>query len=627
MTGRIAVEHADGELLVDYAVDNNGRGAKLRERIRLNQDGVPALWEIDGTSLMGGAVRERYHDGRWESQADSGQSAPGRLYVANDTSPYASGIYAGAALARGGAVDALPGGRLTVEFLRQVQLAGLTLDAYVLGGVGLLPEFVLLDSERRLVARLGGNLMLRDIVVREDLTALGGELAALDTKLSIEHLARVGGRVRHTFDEPVRIRDVRVFDPATLQLTDRRSVVFFRGLITAVEPDAPGEGIEIDGKDGTLLAGLHDMHAHNSPASGLFYLAAGVTTTRDMGNDNAMLLGLTSRIDSGELPGPSVVASGLIKGRSPYSARLGVIAEDLDEALKAVRWYAERGYHQIKIYNSVDPAWVTPLAAEAHRLGLRVTGHVPAFATPDEMIEAGYDEVTHINQLMLGWLLDPGEDTRTPLRLTAMTRAKDLDLSSPQVRRTLALMRERGIGLDTTTVILERLMLSRAGQVQEGDRPYLDHLPIGYQRYRRRTFVPGDLADHEAAFPKLLETMALLHAEGVPLWPGTDDGSGFTLHRELELYAAAGIPPAEVLRIATLDCARHLGREHLSGSVTRGKRADLVLVDGDPTRDITAIRRVRMTVKSGDVYFPAELYRELSITPFSTPPQVNGAST
>src|SRR6185503_10016721 len=116
------------------------------------------------------------------------------------------------------------------------------------------------------------------------------------------------------------------------------------------------------------------------------------------------------------------------------SARTGFVVESLPDGLRDVQWYADRGYIQIKIYNSMNPDWVQPLAARARELGLRTVGHVPAFTTPDKMIEAGYNEVTHINQLMLGWLLTPEEDTRTPLRLTAMSRAADLDLASPRVR-------------------------------------------------------------------------------------------------------------------------------------------------------------------------------------------------
>jgi hypothetical protein len=346
-----------------------------------------------------------------------------------------------------------------------------------------------------------------------------------------------------------------------------------------------------------------------------------------MGNDNQKLLDLMPRLDAGELPGPTIIPSGLIEGRSPYSAHLGVIPETLDEALDAVRWYADRGYAQIKLYNSLNPAWVEPLTAEARRLGLRAVGHIPAFTTPDRMMQDGYQEITHINQLMLGWLLDPGEDTRTPLRLTAMARARDLDLDAPKVRRTVALMQELGVGLDTTTVIVERLMLSRARHIQAGDAPYLDHMPIGYQRYRKRTFAPAQDADelrcYDEAFPKVLQTMALLRRAGISLWPGTDDGTGFTLHRELELYVESGMTPAEALRVATYDCAAHLGRSHSHGSIERGKRADLLLLEGDPTSDISALRRIRMVMKDGDIYFPQDIYRELGVAPFAAPPPIS----
>ncbi len=646
VVGRLVAALDGAEISIEYAVDDNGRGAKHHEHIQLNERGLPVEWRIDGTSLMGGAVHEALAtDGdtqRWVSQADQGSvtGTPLKLYLANDASPYAYGLYARAALNAGGALATAPSGSIRVEFLRQASLRRgaetTALDTYILTGAGLLPEFVLLDDQRRFVARLGGDLMLRDVTVREDYAAQAAALMALDTTLSYERLAQAQRRIRQRFDLPLRIRNVRVFDPRALQLGEPVSVVVFRGRITSITPNieqvaTPDDHIEIDGQGGALVAGLHDMHAHNSPWTGPFYLAAGVTTVRDMGNDNPKLLDLMPRLDTGALPGPTIIPSGLIEGRSPYSARLGVIPETLAAALDAVRWYAERGYYQIKLYNSMNPDWVKPLTTEAHRLGLRAAGHIPAFTTPDRMMEDGYDEITHINQLMLGWLLDAGEDTRTPLRLTAMARARDLDLDAPKVRHTLELMQEHGVGLDTTAVIVERLMLSRAGRVLPADAPYLDHMPIGYQRYRKRTFVPAtsdaELRQYEEAFANILATMALLRQSGIPLWPGTDDGTGFTLHRELELYVAAGMSPAEALRIATFDCAAHLGRGHSHGSIERGKRADLLLLEGDPTRDISAIRRIRMVMKDGDIYFPQDIYRELGIAPFAPPPPVTGPGT
>jgi hypothetical protein len=638
--GHVTALHTGHTVDIDYAVLENGRGPKHQEHIVLDAAGMPVLWTIEGTSLMGGAVNERmsWQDGleRWSSQADSGEvrSATPRLYIANDSSPWRLGLYA--QLLRktpGAALEVLPSGTLRGRAVRHLPGLGAfksPLDAYVLSGIGLTPQFLLLDAHARLFAVMSEG----SVVVREGFEREYQGLLDLDEALTLELLRAMQKKVAHVYEQPIRLRNVRIFDPLKMQTGEPVSLVVFRGTITSVAAEEagsvpPADEVVIDGQGGTLVAGLHDMHSHATLWSGPFYLAAGVTTTRDMGNYNSFLLALERRLEDGELPGPHIIPSGFLEGRSPYSERRGFIPESLPEGLRDVHWYADRGYLQIKIYNSMNPEWVKPLAAEAHALGLRVVGHVPAFTTPDRMIEDGYDEITHINQLMLGWLLAPGEDTRTPLRLIAMGRAADLDLSSPRVRHTVDLMKEHHTGLDTTAVILERLMLSRAGQVQEGDAPYLEHMPIGYQRYRKRSFIPfkdeADKARYDKAFAKLMDTLALLHREGIRLWPGTDDATGFTVHRELELYTRFGIPAAETLRIDTYDCDRYLMRDQRYGSLERGKRADFILVPDDPAKNISAIRSIRLVMKGGVIYYPEELYKALGIKPFAAPPPVIAA--
>jgi Amidohydrolase family len=632
--GHAVAVHNGRTVDVDYAVSNNGRGPKHKEHFVLDPSGIPVEWSIEGTSLMGGAVSEHmsWKGGveSWVSQADKGelQTPSPRLYIGNDSSPWALGLYQRVlAKAPGGALDVLPGGRLRLEKLRQVTVGDgankVALQAYLLSGIDLTPEILLMDAQGRLFGNLSDSMM-----VREGYEKQSEALKQLGTSLTLERLQAMQKKVAHAYDTPVRIRNVHLFDPQSLTSGPAVSLVVFRGRITTIEPDAdtnvhPDE-VTIDGRGGTLVTGLHDMHSHNSPWSGPFYLAAGVTTVRDMGNDNSVLLDLIRRLDAGELPGPHIIPSGFLEGRSPYSARVGLIPETLQEGLQDVHWYADRGYLQIKIYNSMNPDWVKPLAAEAHELGLRAVGHVPAFTTPDRMIEDGYDEVTHINQLMLGWLLAPSEDTRTPLRLTAMARAADLDLASPRVRHTIDLMKSHHTGLDTTAVIVERLMLSRAGQVIEADAPFLDHMPIGYQRYRKRSYVSfkddAEKASYDRAFAKVVDTLALLHEEGIRLWPGTDDTTGFTVHRELELYVKAGMTPAEALRVATFDCDQYLTRDQQYGSLQRGKRADFFLVSGDPTRDIGAVRQIELVMKHGVIYYPSEIYEALGIKPFAPPP-------
>lgn len=637
VVGTVVGTTDDNRTEVSYAVDDNGRGPKLREEIELGPNGIPVRWSATGRSLMGGPVNERYvwEAGRatWSSQADKGEAeaATPPLYIMNDSSPWAEGIYARAALAaKGNRLAVLPAGELRLTKVRGLTVGqgarATAVTAYRLDGVQLAPSYLLLDAKQRLFATFSA----KSATVREGYEAEVPQLLALGAELETERMQILQQQLAHRFDVPVRIRNVHIFDPRTGKRGPLSTVVVMRDRITQILPEdgkaSPADQVEIDGEGGTVYPGLHDMHSHTTLQSGLFYLAAGVTGTRDLGNENGFLLNLLPRLEAGEIAGPRIVAAGFLEGRSPYSARHGIIASSEQEAVEAVRWYADRGYEQIKIYNSLNPDWVKPVADEAHRLGLRVTGHVPAFSSPDRVIGDGYGEIAHINQLMLGWILGPEEDTRTPLRLTAMARGGDLNLRSARVRKTIDRMKKDGIALDPTALILERLMLSRAGEVNAGDADYLDHMPIGYQRYRKRSFVsinsPQEDQAYKDGFAKVLEVLATLHKEGIQLLPGTDDTTGFTVHRELELYTKAGIPASEALRLGTLASAEYLGRAHERGTIEQGKLADFVLVAGDPTQDIREIKKARMVLKGGAVYFPSEIYSALGIRPFASAPEV-----
>ena len=251
-----------------------------------------------------------------------------------------------------------------------------------------------------------------------------------------------------------------------------------------------------------------------------------------MGSDNPTLLNLMQSIESGEQIGPRVLASGLIEGRSPFSVRNGIVVDRLDPALVAVRWYADHGYYGIKIYNSMPPDFVAPVAAEAHRLGLRVMGHVPAFMSSERAIREGFDEITHINQLLLSLIINPEQDdTRTPFRFTALGgRLGSLDLQSEHVRRFIALMQARGIALDPTVAIFQQILLSRPGAVAPNDAGWLAHMPAGFQRQRMRGQVdmkPSQELAYLASWQKLLAALKLLDDSGIRLVPGTDNAPGF----------------------------------------------------------------------------------------------------
>ncbi|MEP9404367.1 amidohydrolase family protein [Sphingomonas silueang] len=630
--GSVVATHSGDRALIHHDVKNNGRGPTMDEAIDLDPDGLPRRWTLDGKGTFGGDIHERFArdatTARWTDATGPGEAAlrAPALYVSQAASPWALGLYARALLkVPGGTLPMLPGGVLRIEPLGTHWIGDAPYRAYALSGIDLSPELILLEPNDTLFAVLGAG----GATVREGHERDVPALTALATRLTLERYAALQRRFAHRVDAPVRIRNVRVFDSVTATLGVPVSVVFANGRITGIQPlDAPaspGEAL-IDGAGGTLLPGLHDMHAHVSLESALLYIAAGVTSVRDMGNDNTFLPDLIRRIGAGEVAGPRITPNGFLEGRSPYSARLGIVADTMDQAIDAVHWYAARGHRQIKIYNSMNPAWVPGIAREAHRLGMGVTGHVPAFADADAMIDAGYDEVTHINQLMLGWVLAPGEDTRTPLRLTAMRRTATLDLASPRVMRTVAHMVAGNIAHDPTAVTLELLMGGRDGVPNPAVAGYIDHLPIGLQRRRRQAIAPiagpADAAAYAGAMAKVRETLKLLHDRGIRLLPGTDDQTGLSLHRELQIYAEAGIAIPEVLRLATLAPEQYLGNDQQAGSIARGKLADFLLLPGDPTRDLKELHRIAMVVKDGTLYFPSQIYPAFGVKPFAPAPRL-----
>lgn len=636
--GRVVVESIEelgGETAkIEFDVKDNGRGPTVAEALTLDASGLPMRWSITGTQTFGGKIDEKFDRtgavSTWHDSAGPGsQKGEAKLYVAQSASPYALQVYARAILKAGGSLAVLPAGMLTMTKGDTIVLKGAAGDMpvtrYELAGLDLTPVTMLLDKANRLIALPspdGG-------VVRTGLEGENARLRDLAAKWQGERLATIQRDTAKHYPGPVRIINVRLFDPTTAKLTSLVSVVVNGRDIVGIHPvdsaATPGETV-IDGAGGTLIPGMTEMHAHLSADDALLNLLAGITTVRDMGNTNSVLEVLNRRIENGEIAGPRIVRSGFIEGKSPFSANNGFVVDSEARALEAVRWYAARGFWQIKIYNSIDPKWVPAMVAEAHRLGLRVAGHVPAFTNADAMIAAGYDELTHINQLSLGWIIKPGEDTRTLFRLTALGRLPALDLDSVPVQATLNTMRARGIALDATLGIHENLLLNRDGTVAPGSVDYVDHMPIGVQRDLKQAWSNPDTfggdANARAAYAKLIEVARRANAKGIFLVPGTDTGGSFTYHRELEIMTQLGMTPGQVLARATGDMAKYLGTDQRLGSIERGKLADFFLVAGDPTTDLKAIKSISMVSKDGVFYFPAEIYPRFGIRPFAASPKV-----
>jgi imidazolonepropionase-like amidohydrolase len=634
--GHLTAETNGDKTTIDFDIKNNGRGPTITESITLDPAGMPSDWSVKGTTTFGSKIAEQFTRkgtrAEWQDSTGKGHATvrSPAIYLAQSSSPWSNGIYARALLKTADRqLPALPGGVLRLEKGETFSVQGnggpLQVTRYDLIGIDLEPETILLDANNNLFADVDPS----SILVRSGYEGEQTRLRALAAAWSSERYVKIANEVAHHYSGPIRIRNVRLFDPKTSALTQPVAVVVQGKVIAAVEPldspATPGE-TSIDGAGGTLIAGLYEMHAHLGQSDALLDLAAGITTARDMGNDNAVLDKLVEQIDSGVISGPHVIRSGFIEGKSPFSANNGILVDSEEKAVEAVRWYGARNYWQIKSYNSMNPAWVPAMAKEAHLLGMRVAGHIPAFSNADAMILAGYDEITHINQFSLGWVIQPGEDTRTLFRLTALKRLPSLDLNSPKVQHTVDLMVERKIAIDPTLGIHEQLTQRRDGQIPPGAVDYFDHMPIGWRRNAMKaladTSAPGDDQAYRQAFDKLVGVVRLLHDRGVFIVFGTDTGGSFTYHRELELYQLAGMTPAEILKRATFDSARYVSQDQRMGSIEKGKLADFFLIPGDPVKNLKAIKTISMVVKDGTFYYPSEVYPKFGIQPFAQPPKI-----
>ena len=634
--GHMIVNEHDNQLAIDFDYKQNGRGPTMAEEITLNDNGFPVDWTITGTTTFGSSVDEffRVEDGvaRWQDSTGTGEAVVDdmRFYINQDGSIYPAGLLAQVLLADDDQrMDVFPAGEATIVERDTMAFDGADgkrdVTAYEILGLSYNPQLVMLDQDGRFFATASPRFSM----VREGYEAADQRLRDYAEKLSTERFVEIQSQVARNYDAPVRIRNVRVFDPERLALTRPMDVLVYGNRVASVQttggPLTEGE-VVIEGEGGTLVPGMYEMHGHIGPGNALLNVAAGVTSVRDTGNEKAVLEDLVNRINDGIIAGPRITRSCFIEGKSEFSAATGETVATLEEALYMVRWCGVRDFHQVKLYNSMKPEWAETLVDEAHRLGMRVAGHVPAFSTANAMIEAGFDEITHANQLMLGWVLEDGEDTRTLFRFKAMKRFPSLDPGGEEVQYTISRMVERNVAHDPTIAIHEHGLTAVNGEPAPMARAVIDHLPTNEQRSLKSelfgTESEEERAEYVAAFEFILDVLSRLHERGVMLLPGTDLGGGVAYHRELELFEKIGLTPAEVLRRASYDMAVYLEQEEDLGSIEKGKYADFFLVPGDPTQDLNQLRQIRMVVSDGVVYFPTEIYPWFGIRPFSEVPEV-----
>jgi imidazolonepropionase-like amidohydrolase len=612
----------DGRRLGHFTFTDRGRGPDIHAALVLDEAGAPRSFHASGHDYFKARVEERLEDDRgalaWKSTSEHGQAPAGAgWYIPLNDGGTTAGALAQAVLrAKGRQVKLLPGGEawLEDETTREIEIAGVKhrLRRIAIAGIGFQPGLTWLDEHNELF----GYVSPWSSVIRSGAESAIPALLADDQAWQAARAARLAAQLAHKPPAAgLAIVHARLYDSERRTVTPDATVIVVGDRITAVggpsTPVPPGARV-IDAQGRTLLPGLWDMHVHLGDADGILHLAAGATTVRDLGNEIDDLSARVKRYDAGTEIGPRVLRAGLIDGPGPLAAPTGLLAGTADEARAAVTRLADAGYAQVKIYSSVSPDLVPVIAEAARARGLRVSGHVPFGMNAADAVERGFDELQHGNFLFLRFLAGAKDDTRTPLRFTLVAkRGADLDLAGPDVRRFLDLLAGRKTVLDPTLATFQGMLVSDPGELDPIYVPYESRLPAQIARGGRGGGLPapeGQRAKFRASYAAMLKFVKLAWDRKIPIVAGTDNTPGLTLHQELVLYVQAGIPPADVLSLATLGSARVMGADRETGSIAVGKRADLVLVDGDPTTDIAAIRNTDVVVSRGVVYDPAELF-------------------
>lgn len=611
-----------------FEFNDRGRGPKNDERVVVGEGGIPVLFEITGHDYWKNPVDERFElkDGKasWhntsEKQEGLAVTRPS-YYLTMNGAPQAVELLVAALLAAPNrTLDMLPTGKARVEPLgsTEVEAGGRKrkVDIYGINGLGFEPFYVWLDETRRFFGADWGWAKLAQEGWEGTLPKLKEVQDAQDRKLERERAARLTRKPAGA----LAFRNARLFDPATGKVTPGTTVVISGNRIQAVGADGevqvPAGAEVIDAAGRTLMPGLWDMHTHLGALDGVFNLAAGVTTARDLANDTDFLLDLRKRIDAGEVLGTRIIMAGFIDGPGPYAGPTKVLVDTEEEALAAVDNYAKLGYEQIKLYSSLDTKLVPAIVERAHAKGMRVSGHIPNGMSAEQAVRAGFDEIQHVNFLLLNFL--EGVDTRTPDRFHAVgERAPEIDLGSDRVKSFLALLKEKGTVVDPTLITFEGMFTNRVGVVSHPFAPVADRLPPTVRRgLLAGSFAPKGKEDrYTKSYDWMKGMVKALHDNGITIVAGTDEMAGFSLHRELELYVESGIPAVDALRSATIVPARVMKKDKDLGTIEPGKLADVILIDGDPTADIRNVRRVVLTVRDGLVYDPAKLYAEIGVKP------------
>jgi enamidase len=424
----------------------------------------------------------------------------------------------------------------------------------------------------------------------------------------------------------VALTHVRVIDGTGAPAKEDQTLVIEGGRITALGPSksahVPAGAVVMDLARKSVIPGLVMVHEHLYYPTGpgvygnltesftRLYLAGGVTTMRTAGNANGYgELAIARAIKNGEKPGPWIDATApYLQG--PAEGPFGQMhfLKDADDARRMVNFWADAGATSFKAYMHITRAELRAAVEEAHKRGLKITGHVCS-VTYREAADLGIDNLEHGFFTATDFVKDKKPD-ECPGQKVGMTALNQIDPQGPEFKDLMDYLIAHHVAITSTLTVFETFAPGRPEPPGiEVLEPILrDQFEATYQKTQAKKD-----SIYASLFKKGMAMELRFAKAGGLLLAGTDPTGyggvipGYADQRQVELLVEAGFTPLEAIKICTLNGAVYMGRDGLVGSLIQGKQADLVVIDGNPAANISDIRRVSMVFRQGVGYDPAKL--------------------
>jgi imidazolonepropionase-like amidohydrolase len=470
-------------------------------------------------------------------------------------------------------------------------------------------ETAWLDEDNNLIATYSSVF---SVAIRDGFESAYSTFTEIATADEMASLSELSNRLSPKLKGALVIKNINLIDGTGKPALNNAVIVIENGRISSIGSaqtvKIPKKAKVFDGQNKYALPGLWDMHGHYAKVEwGPTYLAAGITTARDLANEFNFIINVRKAIDEGRGLGPRILMAGLVDGDGPRS--LGIIrANTPEQAREVVNRYHKAGFEQIKIYSSIKPEIVKEICKEAHRLGMTVTGHVPSGMRILEAVEAGMDEINHISSYPQAFFPRSFSPPRGEV--------PKVDFNSEAAINAFKIFKERNIVFDPTMALVE--FSNHPARIPVEDfEPGVNKLPIEMMAATKNTGIPEANEKLGKDFlDSYSQILAALHKNGLAIVAGTDNAVlGFSLKRELELYVKAGFTPMEAIQSATIVPAKWMKKDKDLGTLETGKFADIILVEGNPLENISNLRNTKFVIANGRLFDCSTLWQSVGFKP------------